>query len=102
MAAKKLQEQLFQLIREALPPSASFIDLVAEALHLSNDSAYRRIRCETPLVLEEVKVLCQKFSISIDKLMQTDSDAVLFHPVLVNNTDNTFEAFLSGLIQRLK
>jgi len=102
MAEKKAQEQLFQLIRERLPPAVSFIDTIAENLHLSNDSAYRRIRGETPLVLDEVKVLCQRFSISLDKLLQTETDAVLFHPVLVNNTDYTFDAFLSGLIERLR
>jgi hypothetical protein len=102
MAEKKLQEQLFQLIREGLPSSVSFIDAIAEALHLSNDSAYRRIRGETPVVLEEVKVLCQQFSISLDALLKTESDAVVFHTVLVNNTDYTFDAFLSGLIQHLR
>lgn len=102
MAAKKVQEQLFQAIREKLPSATSFIDVIAEALHLSNDSAYRRIRGETPLVLEEVKALCQQFSISLDALMQTTSDAVVFHPVLVKNTGYTFEDYLSGLIQRLQ
>ena len=102
MAEKKVQEQLFQLVREALPASASVIDAIADALHVSNDSAYRRIRGETPLVLEEVKTLCQQFSISLDKLLGTGSDAVLFHPVLVNNKNHTFDAYLSGLIQRLQ
>jgi len=102
MAEKKVQEQLFQAIRETLPAPVSFIDAIADALHLSNDSAYRRIRGETPLVLEEVKALCQQFSISLDALMQTTSDAVVFHPVLVNNASYTFDAFLSGLIQRLR
>jgi hypothetical protein len=102
MAEKNLQEQLFQAIRESLPPSLSFIDAIAEALHLSTDSAYRRIRGETPLVLEEVKVLCRQFSVSLDQLMQTASDAVVFHPVLVNNLDYTFDHFLSGIIQALQ
>jgi hypothetical protein len=102
MAEKKVQEQLFQAIRECLPPSLSFIDVIADALHLSTDSAYRRIRGETPLVLEEVKVLCRQFSISLDQLMQTASDAVMFHPVLVNNLEYTFDHFLSGIIQTLQ
>lgn len=101
MAGKKIQERLFQTIREGLPSGTSLIDAVAEALHLSNDSAYRRIRGETPLVLEELNALCQAFGLSLDKLLQTESNAVLFHPVLVNNTDYPFDAFLSGLIERL-
>ena len=102
MAERNIQEQLFQQIRDTLLHGVSFIDAIAEALHVSNDSAYRRIRGETPVVMEEVKVLCQTFSISLDGLFQTKSDAVVFHPVVVNNTDYPFDAFLSGLIQRLR
>lgn len=101
MADKKVQEQLFQAIRNTLPATVSFIDAIADALHISNDSAYRRVRGETPLVLEEVKVLCQRFSISLDALMQTTADAVIFKPVLVNNVNFTFDAYLSGLVQSL-
>jgi hypothetical protein len=102
MAEKKVQEQLFQAIRERLPASVAFIDAIADALHVSTDSAYRRIRGETPLVLEEVKVLCRQFGVSLDALLQTDSDAVMFHPVLVDSTQHTFDDYLSGLIQRLR
>jgi hypothetical protein len=102
MAEKKVQEQLFQAIRERLPASVAFIDAIADALHVSTDSAYRRIRGETPLVLEEVKVLCRQFGVSLDALLQTDSDAVMFQPVLVDSTQHTFDDYLSGLIQRLR
>jgi hypothetical protein len=102
MAEKKVQEQLFQLIRDSLPASVALIDAVAEALHLSPDSTYRRLRGDTPLVLEEVKVLCQAFSLSLDSLLQTTSDSIVFKPVLVNNTISSFDSFLSGLIQSLQ
>ena len=51
------QEFLFQRIRELLPVHASLVDTVASILHVSNDSAYRRIRGETPLVLDEAREL---------------------------------------------
>ena len=43
------QEFLFHRIKELLPPHASLVDTVAEILHISSDSAYRRIRGETPV-----------------------------------------------------
>jgi len=46
------QEFLFQRIKELLPPHAPLVDSVANILHVSSDSAYRRIRGETPLVLD--------------------------------------------------
>jgi hypothetical protein len=50
--SNQAQEFLFQRIKELLPPSESLTDVVSEILHVSSDSAYRRIRNETPLVLE--------------------------------------------------
>ncbi len=47
------QEFLFQRIKELLPPHTTLVDSVAETLHISSDSAYRRIRGETPVVLDE-------------------------------------------------
>jgi hypothetical protein len=102
MAEKKIQDRLFQLIREGLPPSVSLIDAVSDALHISTDSAYRRIRGETPLILEEVQALCRQFSLSLDPLLGTSSNAVVFQPVLVNNSGYTFDNYLSGLIQSLQ
>ena len=58
------QEFLFQRIKELLPPHASLVDSVAEILHISSDSAYRRIRSETPVVLDEAKELCHHFKLS--------------------------------------
>ena len=69
MATYKAQEFLFQRIKELLPPHVSLVDAVAETLHLSSDSAYRRIRGETPMVLDEVKELCQFYKISLDQLL---------------------------------
>ena len=102
MAEKKIQDKLFQLIREGLPPSVALIDAVSEALHISTDSAYRRLRGETPLILDEVAALCRRFSLSLDLLMGTPSNAVVFQPVLVNNSGHTFDNYLSGLIQSLQ
>ena len=39
-----IQEYLFRRIRENLSVEDSLADVVAELLHVSNDSAYRRIR----------------------------------------------------------
>ena len=53
MATITAQDFLFQRIKEMLPQDVSLVDAVSDLLHVSGDSAYRRIRGETPLVLEE-------------------------------------------------
>ncbi|MBA2329659.1 MAG: hypothetical protein H0V91_08575, partial [Flavisolibacter sp.] len=65
MATQLIQDTLFQRIKEKLSPNQSLADVISEILFVSNDSAYRRIRGETPLVLEEAQLLCQHFDISL-------------------------------------
>ena len=59
MSIKPLQDYLFQQVKEKLPKNVQLVDAVADLLHLSNDSAYRRIRGETPLVLDELQLILQ-------------------------------------------
>lgn len=101
MPDKPLQEHLFQRIRERLPVGVQLVDAVADVLHLSYDSTYRRIRGETPLVLDEVLCLCQHYGLSLDGLLQTKANTITFESVQVNNGTLGFEAYLQGLLQGL-
>jgi hypothetical protein len=63
-----LQNYLFALIKNQLPVNISLVNKIAELLEISNDSAYRRLRCETLLNIGEVMLLCNHFKLSIDAL----------------------------------
>ncbi|MGZ3753403.1 MAG: helix-turn-helix domain-containing protein [Mucilaginibacter sp.] len=69
MDSSQTQQLFFNHIRSKLPSHLSFVDEVAELLNISNDSAYRRIRGEKPLGLDEVQVLCNKHHVSLDQLL---------------------------------
>lgn len=99
MPSDQAQEFLFQRIREMLPPSASLTDVVSEILHVSNDSAYRRIRNETPLVLQEAKQLCEHFQLSLDQILSIKRNSVLFEDTRVNNQLYPYEHYLSDLVK---
>ena len=60
MESTSAQSVFFQHIKALLPPHLSVVDEIAEVLNISNDSAYRRIRGEKPIALEEIKKLGQK------------------------------------------
>ena len=98
MVTNDIQDYLFQQIREKLPPSASLADVISDLLHISTDSAYRRIRGETPLVLEEAAVLCKQFSLSLDTLLSLKGSAVTFIPTQLNNDHYTFEQYLKDIL----
>jgi hypothetical protein len=87
-----MQEYLFRRIREKLPIESSLADVVAELLHVSNDSAYRRIRGETPLVLDEAQILCEAFSISLDQTLNNKENSVTFTAFNLNNENYSFKS----------
>ncbi|HEV7332595.1 MAG TPA: hypothetical protein VGN63_16270 [Flavisolibacter sp.] len=102
MSDKTIQEHLFQRIKEILPPGQSLVDTVAEVLCISQDSAYRRIRGETLLVLEEARVLCQQFNFSLDQLLQLNSSSVVFENIKLGAGAYDFKGYLGGILQQIK
>lgn len=101
MESSGAQQLFFQHIKSLLPSHLSLVDEVAEVLNISNDSAYRRIRGEKPIALEEIKKLCLHFKISLDQLLHLNSDSFLFSGRITNNTDFTFENWLQACVQVL-
>ena len=102
MKGVSIQDHLFQRIREKLPVNISLPDKVAELLFISNDSAYRRIRGETPLVLGEAKILCEHFGLSLDQALEVKDKTVCFNTISVNALEYSFDKYLDGLIKSVK
>jgi hypothetical protein len=73
-----LQQFLFQQIKAKIPDNLSFVHEIAELLEISYDSAYRRIRGEKELSLEELHRLSHKFEVSLDVLLGLQSNHVVF------------------------
>lgn len=95
------QQLFFQHIKSLLPPHLSMVDEVAEILDISNDSAYRRIRGEKAIALEEIKKLCIHFKISLDQLLHLNSDSIIFSGKLANPIDFNFELYLRDFSQQM-
>jgi len=100
--SSSIQEYLFRRIKEQLPSEASLADVVADLLHVSNDSAYRRIRGETLLVLEEVKILCDRFGISLDQTINSKENTVVFNAFSLNNDNYNFKSYLTDILKNLQ
>ena len=78
------QELLFNQIRQNLPPNISLVDEIADLLDISNDSAYRRIRGEKMLSINELQKLSKHFGISLDLLFSLESGNVVFNSICRN------------------
>ena len=97
-----IQEYLFRKIREKLPSNTPFAEVIAETLFVSIDSAYRRIRGETPLVLDEAKLLCDRFSISLDDSLHSKKNSVSVTFTQIDNQHYSFEKYLLDILGNLK
>ena len=73
----EIQNLFFESIRQRLPGHISLADELAEVLGISNDSAYRRLRGDKKLSVEEMRVLSRKYLVSIDSLFgQSNADVI--------------------------
>ncbi|MBX2967855.1 MAG: helix-turn-helix transcriptional regulator [Cyclobacteriaceae bacterium] len=102
MPQDSIQSSFLEQVRQRLQPNISFAEELAELLHVSRDSAYRRIRGETVLSLDEVKIICSHFKISLDNLLSPNSDIVSFHHRAIDATSFTFEKWLQSVLDNLK
>jgi hypothetical protein len=71
-------------------------------LNISNDSAYRRIRGEKLISLEEMRKLAAHYKISLDQFMHLQSDSFLFSGKLINAGDHNYENWEESLLQLLQ
>lgn len=102
MSPENVQSTFLEQVKRRLPPNVSFADEIAEILKISRDSAYRRIRGETVLSLDEAKVLCNQYGVSLDVLLGTSSEIVPFRHQVINNTPEAFERWLRSLFDNLQ
>src|SRR5664279_5523248 len=96
-----VQQIFFQHIKSNLASHLSLVDEVADLLKISNDSAYRRIRGEKPLSIEEMKKLCEHYQLSLDQLFHLNNESFLFTGPLVNKDNFGIEMYLEHLLKQL-
>lgn len=102
MTEAALQIELFNIIKNSLQSHVSLADEMADLLNLSHDSVYRRIRGEKPIPLHELKLLCEHFNLSLDQVLQLQSNKVLFTDPETKGTSNSFKEYQQGLLQQLQ
>lgn len=99
--SSSIQAEFFQSLKTAIPPYASLVDEVAETLNVSVDSAYRRIRGEKLLDFEELRILCQRFNISLDKFFSLNSDSILFQGKTNSYKEDSFMEWMEDVLAQL-
>ena len=97
-----IQSSFLEQVRKRLPTNISFADELAETLKISRDSAYRRIRGETVLSLDEVNTLVKNYGISLDALLSPNTKMLSFHHQAIDHETFTFGHWLKSILDKLE
>lgn len=100
-APHEMQQQLFNLLKKKLPVHISLVDELADLLNISVDSAYRRIRGEKPITFYELKVICEHYQLSVDRLLELKNDTVLFNAPGLDEPPKSFADYLKAVLNQL-
>src|SRR5664279_288906 len=92
-----VQQELFKTIRSKMPEHISAADEIAQVLDISMDSAYRRLRGEKSISLDELCRLCLHYHISLDELMNIQTGVFLFHGNNIDSSRFRFDGYLQKM-----
>ncbi len=99
--SKSLQQQFFDAVKTKLDPGNSLVAELAEVLALSTDSAYRRIRGETPLTIDEIATLSRNYNLSVDSILTNSKSSIAFEYHAIGEEGLTLHMYLEGIYQDL-
>jgi uncharacterized protein (DUF779 family) len=99
--AKDIQKAFIEKVKLSFPPNQSFVDELAELLNTSNDSAYRRMRGDTLLSIDEIALICKHFNVAFEPVALANESASFAYHKLMGN-EQGFEKWFTNLYQNVK
>ncbi len=102
MSTSDVQERLFRELKIRQAGGRPLAEELAELLNVSTDSAYRRIRGEKALSLEELQQICVRYGLSADQLLGLGQEGFTFTGALMRHEDFRFDVYLQSIIRQVK
>ena len=75
---KSHQTRFIDYLKTSVSDQVLLANELAEMLHISKDSAYRRLRNETPLTIDEAMVICDRFKIDLSAFFEYKYQTIPF------------------------
>lgn len=97
-----LQAQFLRGIEDVIPSTNSLVNELSEVLEISTDSAYRRMRGDTLLTIDEIIRLCDHYQISFDAFSKVKPGLVTFNYTPIEPSAESYVAYLSNVLRDLK
>ena len=88
-------------IESVLPKNTSLVSELSEQLGISTDSAYRRMRGETFLGIDEVIHLTEKYNIPFEGFNPDGEGIVSFKYVSIKPSIDSFKEYFGGILKDL-
>ncbi len=92
-----VQMAFVQKLKELAPANASLADEIAELLTVSTDSAYRRLRGETSISLDEAVSICNHFKVPFSAFTESLAGLVTFRYKQLDDDMESMYNYLHGL-----
>ena len=99
MDAVQIQQELFHVIKTAIPANVSITEEIAKVLDVSVDSVYRRMRGEKTISLDELHTLCSHYKISLDNILNIQTGFFSFQGSLVDSSTFRYAEYLASVIK---
>ena len=96
------QVQFVEKLKLATPTNQKLVDVLSDLLEVSNDSAYRRLRCETAISMDEYVKICEHFRIPLDISGPETTSQAVFHFTLLSEEENNTEEYLKNVLGSLQ
>lgn len=100
--SKHIQLDFLTRVKQSAPANISFVDELADLLGVSNDSAYRRMRGETLLGIDEIALICKHFKVPFETEVQKDASSVSFNFLRLEGKMENFKKWLESLNNNVK
>ena len=98
-----LQKFIFKKVRDLFPDNSEWSQKVADTLKISRVSVYRREREEVPLIAPEIELLCREFNISLDELLLSGPQTIMFRYTSLNMTKmDNYVHYIHSLLAHLE
>jgi hypothetical protein len=102
MQAKDIQLAFLNRVKSTLPEHVSLAEELAELLSTSTDSAYRRMRGDKLLSIDEIAKICAHYKIPFDATGVSIANSVSFRYLRIGDKEENFSMWLSTLLGDLK
>src|SRR5438045_6308887 len=102
MESADQQILFFQHLKDKIPAHLSFVDEISQVLHISEDSAYRRIRGSKTIDFEEIRELCLHFKVSLDQHLNLSTHNMIFTGRFIKTGDFNFKAYLETMLAQFR